>query len=125
MIPAFIAEEIEELRAEGYTVGVMEAEGWFNVVFSGYPFPPGYSKASTQLLIKLPLSYRNGKPDMFWVDEDMKLKGGGAPRSADSIEPALGKRWRRFSWHPQNWNPAADNIKTYLEFINRRLAQPT
>lgn len=125
MIPAFITEEIEQLRAEGHTVEVTEAEGWYNVVFSSYPLPPGYSKGSTQLLIKLPLSYRNGKPDMFWVDEDVKLKGGGVPRSADTIEPALGKRWRRFSWHPQGWNPAADNIKTYLEFVNRRLAQLT
>lgn len=125
MIPAFITEEIEQLRAEGHAVEVTEAEGWFNVVFSSYPLPPGYSKELTQLLIRLPLSYRNGKPDMFWVDEDMKLKGGGVPRSADSIEPALGKRWRRFSWHPQNWNPAGDNVKTYLEFVNRRLAQLT
>lgn len=125
MIPAFMTEEAEQLRAEGYTVEVTEAEGWFNVVFSSFSLPPGYSKAVTELLIKLPLSYPNGTPDMFWVDEDVTLKDGGVPGSADAIEPALCKRWRRFSWLPQNWNPAADNIKTYLEFIYQRVVQST
>ncbi len=125
MIPPFITEEVEELRKAGHALEVVEAEGWFNLVFSSYPLPPGFNKPRTQLLVKLPLSYRNGKPDMFWVEEDVLLKDGRVPRSADSIEQALGKRWRRFSWHPQNWNPAADNIATYLEFINRRLAQAT
>jgi Prokaryotic E2 family E len=123
MIPEFLSGEIEQLRAKGYTVEVTEAEGWFNVVFPNYPLPSGFNKAVTQLLIKLPLSYRNGKPDMFWVDEDLTLKNGSVPRSGDSIEPALGRKWRRFSWHPQNWNPASDNLTTYLEFVNNRLSK--
>ena len=123
MIPEFLNEEIAQLRAVDYSVDVTEAEGWFNVVFSNYPLPSGFNKAVTQLLIKLPLSYRNGKPDMFWVDEDLTLKEGGVPKSADSIEQALEKKWRRFSWHPQNWNPATDNLTTYLEFVNNRLSK--
>ena len=123
MIPEFLNEEIEQLRADGYSVDVAEAESWFNVVFSNYPLPSGFNKAVAQLLIKLPLSYRNGKPDMFWTDEDLTLKNGGVPQSADSIEQALGKKWRRFSWHPAKWNPATDNLKTYLEFVNNRLSK--
>jgi len=123
MIPDFIIEEIEALRGAGYKVEVIEAEGWFNVVFTSYPLPSGYNKPATDLLARLPLSYRNGKPDMFWTDTDLRLQNGGTPRSADSVEQALGKQWRRFSWHAQNWNPATDNLSTYLEFVNRRLAQ--
>ena len=123
MIPEFVTQEVEALRHAGYVVEVIEADGWLNVVFPNHGLPPGYNKRATQLLVRLPLSYCNGKPDMFWADEDLRLQNGGIPRSADCLEPALGKHWRRFSWHLQNWNPATDNLFTYLEFVNRRLAQ--
>lgn len=116
MIPEFIVGEVDALRRAGYEVEAIEAEGWFNVVFSKYRLPPGYNKPDTTLLFKLPLSYRNGKPDMFWTEEDLRLQSGVIPRSADSIESAV-------SWHPQNWNPATDDVTTYLEFVNQRLAQ--
>jgi hypothetical protein len=123
MITGIITSEVEQLRASGYSADLIEAEGWFNLIFSNYTLPPGYTKSATQLLIKLPLSYPNGKPDMFWVDEDVLLKNGSVPQSAEVVEQLLNKKWRRFSWHPQNWNPSVDNVTTYLEFINRRLAK--
>jgi hypothetical protein len=123
MLPSQLVEEVEELRREGYSVDLIEAEGWANVVFHGYRVPPGYSKASTELLLKFPISYPNGRPDMFWTDEDLTLAGGQIPLNADTIETPLGKRRRRFSWHPQNWNPGVDNLRTYLEFVNNRLAK--
>lgn len=123
MLPTQLVEEVEELRREGHSIDLTEAEGWANVVFHNYPVPPGYSKASTELLLKFPISYPNGRPDMFWTDEDLTLAGGQVPRNADAIETPLGKRWRRFSWHPQNWNPGTDNLRTYLEFVNNRLSK--
>ena len=123
MIPEQLVREVEALRAEGRSVDLTEAEGFANVVLHSYPLPPGYNKATTELLVKVPVSYPNGRPDMFWVDEDLLLKDGRCPKSADSIETPLGKKWRRFSWHPQGWNPGTDNLRTYLEFVNGRLAK--
>jgi hypothetical protein len=123
MIPEQLAQEAEVLRAEGQSVDLIEAEGLVNLVLHSYPLPPGYNKATTELLVKIPASYPNGRPDMFWVDEDLLLKDGRCPRSADLIETILGKKWRRFSWHPQGWNPGTDNLRTYLEFVNARLAK--
>lgn len=123
MIPVLLFQEIEECRKEGYSVDVLEADGWANVVFHNYAIVSGYNKSATELLLKIPMSYPNGRPDMFWTDEDLVLRGGGIPRNADAIEPALGKRWRRFSWHLQNWNPGVDNLRTYLEFVNNRLTK--
>lgn len=125
MIPAHVTQEVEHLRQKGYAVEVVEAEGWFNLVFEAYQLPPGYNKPATKLLLRLPLAYPNGRPDMFWTDEDLTFKDGKVPKNAESIEVVLGKGWRRFSWHPQNWNPAADDLRTYLEFVNRRLSQLT
>lgn len=123
MLPPQLVEEVEELRREGTAIELIEAEGWANVVIRKHIVPKGYSKGLTDLLMKFPLSYPNGRPDMFWTDEDLTLDGGKIPQSADSIETVLGSRWRRFSWHPQNWNPGVDNLRTYLEFVNNRLAK--
>jgi hypothetical protein len=123
VLPSPITDEVNTLKEEGYTVEVIESEGWANIVFHSYPVPPQFSKPFTDLLVKLPLSYPNGRPDMFWTDDDLAFKDGRIPRSAEQIETALGKRWRRFSWHPQNWIPGTDNLQTYLEFVNNRFAK--
>jgi hypothetical protein len=123
MIPAQLIEEIQSLEKNGYSIDVVEGDGWANAVFHDYPVPAGYCKKSTELLLRIPLSYPNGRPDMFWTDEDLTLIGGGIPRSAEQIELALGKQWRRFSWHPQSWNPGVDSLRTYVEFVNTRLAK--
>jgi hypothetical protein len=123
MIPEHIVKEIEDLRKEGHSIDLIESEGWANAILGNLPVPAGYNKTLTSLLIKLPMSYPNGRPDMFWTDEDLILKDGRVPRNADVIEIALEKKWRRFSWHPQSWNPGTDNLHTYLEFVNSGLVK--
>lgn len=122
-MPVQLLEDVDELRKDGHAIDVIEADGWANTIFHGYAVPPGYTKNATELLLRIPMAYRNARPDMFWTDEDLTLKGGQIPRNADVIEDILGKRWRRFSWHPQNWNPGSDNLRTYLEFVNNRLTK--
>jgi len=123
MIPEQIIREVENLRVEGFSIELVEEEGFAYVIFQDYPVPRSYSKASTGLLLKIPLSYPNGRPDMFWTDEDLLLANGQEPNQANVIETPLGKRWRRFSWHPQAWNPASSNLRMYLEFVNLGLAK--
>lgn len=121
-LPKQLDEEIENMRNEGHTVEVIEADGLIYLIFKDYPLPKGYNKSTTPLLLKVPLSYPNGNLDMFWTDPELHLEGGGSQAST-SEEVILGQRWLRFSWHPQKWNPGKDNLKTFLEFVNRRLGQ--
>lgn len=124
MLPAQLIDEVEALRKEGLAITLTEADGMANILIENHAVVSmNYSKRSTELLLRLALSYPNGRPDMFWTDEDLLLKGGGVPKSADAIEPWLGKRRRRFSWHLTAWNPGVDNLRTYLEFVNNRLAK--
>ncbi len=123
VLPAQLDQEVGALKEEGFAIELQEAEGWVCVIVHNHPVPPGYSKPYTDLLVKCPISYPDGRPDMFWTDEDLTLSGGRAPRSADTIEVVLGRRWRRFSYHPQNWNPGVDNLRTYLEFVNTGLTK--
>lgn len=123
MLPSDVTDDVAVLERLGYVVKLIESDGFGNVVFNRYPIPLGYTKTESGLLIRAPLSYRAGRPDMFWTDVDLLLAGGGAPAQAESIETHLGRPWRRFSWHPSTWNPATDDLRTYLEFIDNRLAK--
>lgn len=122
MVTQLLSNEIEGLCQEGYKIDMVEDGGIYYLIFNDYPLPRGYNKSSTKLLLKVPLSYPNGNLDMFWTDPDIRLEGGGGQAST-SDETALGQKWLRFSWHPQKWNPGTDNLRTFLEFVNRRLKQ--
>jgi hypothetical protein len=121
-MPQQLSTEITGLQAQGLEVEVHDAGGLWLLIISAYPLPYGYNKTTTQLLLKIPLSYPNGKLDMFWTDHDLRLQESTG-QAATSFETLLGRQWLRFSWHPAKWCPGADNIFTFLEFVNRRLLQ--
>lgn len=123
MLPQDLIDDVAVLKKDGYVVQLIEDVGMGNVVFERYPIPRGYNMAESGLLLRVPLSYRAGRPDMFWTHSELTLVGGGTPAQGDHIETYLDRRWRRFSWHLQNWNPAADDLRTYLEFVDNRLAK--
>ena len=125
MLSNQLVEEVRALCEGGLTATLTEADGVANVLIPNYPVRSRhYNKTSIELLLRPALSYPNGKPDMFWTDEDFLLKSGGVPKGADVIETWLGKRRRRFSWHLSSWNPGSDNLQTFLAFIENRLAKP-
>lgn len=121
MIPEKLQQEINCLKKDGMCFGIASVGGMIHIVCPDYLLPKGYNKTITKLLLRLPLSYPNGRPDMFWVDSDLELENGTIPKQAGTIETYLDKSWRRFSWHPNSWNPNKDNLNTFLEFVNCRL----
>ena len=125
MLPNQLVDEVRALCEEGLAATLTEADGVANVLIANYPVRVRYyNKAAIDLLLRLALSYPNGKPDMFWTDEEFLLRDGRVPKSAEVIETWLGKRRRRFSWHLSSWNPGSDNLQTFLAFIENRLAKP-
>ncbi|MDD5463360.1 MAG: E2/UBC family protein [Methylococcales bacterium] len=121
MIPEQITQELDELNKDGIVITAeAKDDGFIHLLSDAYPLPSGYNKKLTKLLIKLPKSYPNGKPDMFWADLDLELSSGPF-KEGISIENIYGVQWKRFSWHLKHWNPGHDSLKTYLEFINRGL----
>lgn len=120
---AVIDKEVEELRQKGFGVARSDTDKFAILIIDAYRLPAGWSKEETRLMLKLPASYPNGKPDMFWTDEDLMLANGSVPEKGDVIEEHNGEKWRRFSWHPKSWTPGRDNIHTFLAFVDRRLAQ--
>lgn len=121
-MPQQLTHEVDYLRAEGHEIEVHEESGLILLIIKAYPLPHGYNKAIANLLLKIPLSYPNGKLDMFWTDPDLRLQESSGQANT-TLETILGTQWLRFSWHPQKWNPGVDNLLTFLEFVNRRLMQ--
>ena len=114
--PRLVAEIAElELRPE-----ITEDGSVINLVFRNYPIPPGYNSSSTDLLIRVPRSYPDAGPDMFWTSPSLTLANGAEPQSGNSIETYLDRQWRRFSWHII-WKPTVDNLAAYIHFVRRRL----
>ncbi len=119
-----IREAAKVLEGMGYSVTLYEDGGQGILVIADYPLGSGWSKSSTRVLLKLPASFPAGKPDMFWTDRDLVRANGTVPKQAAHVEVILGEPWRRFSWHPSSWTPGVDDIRTFLEFVARRLADP-
>lgn len=122
-IPEEIARQVKALQVDGRAISVSRgADSHYHITDSDRRLPPGYNKPAATILVRLPASYPNGNPDMFWADHDLRLASGGMPQNC-SVEQIEGRPWLRFSWHPRKWNPGADDLGTYLEFVELRLIQ--
>lgn len=121
-IPPRLERELTELRLEN-TIDASEDGGWINVIIQAFPLGEGFNMSSSNLLIRIQLTYPDAGPDMFWVEVGVLLANGQPPQAAEAIETIQGRNWRRFSWHRQAWNPSVDNLHGYLEFIRRRLRE--
>ena len=122
MIPQDLTDDLKEL---GYVFEVLEEANKVYVRFENFAIPSDkFSMSATQLLIFTTPLYPKTNFDMFWTDENLVLKNGNVPKNAEVIETHLGKRWRRFSYHPYNnkpWNPALDDVGSFIEHVRERL----
>ena len=119
-IPPRLEKELQELR-ETFTIEVSEDADYVLMVIKEFPLGEAFNMATSDLLLKVPKAYPDASPDMFWTHEEVKYADGRTPQAAENIEDALGKKWRRFSWHRPAWNPTIDNMHGHIEFIKSRL----
>ena len=125
MIPEELTRDLESLASRGFVYTIIEDGPKIYILFKDFPLPTEvYNMEKTDLLIFTTPHYPNAGFDMFWTDETLTLKNGGIPKQAETIEIHLGKRWRRFSYHPYNikpWNPSEDNVVRFVEYVQQRL----
>jgi hypothetical protein len=115
-------EEIEVLRQK--YPDLTHGDDW--VLIPVFPLPAGrFNKQDSKVLFTIPVGYPNTGPDNFAVDGDLRLKDGASapafnPGSNVSgwVVPIPGD-WGWFSWHPQQWRPAAtaDKGDNLLGFV--------
>jgi Prokaryotic E2 family E len=127
MIPIILVNEIAELLKLSYQIETEIVANRIYIIFKDFLLPDGFNIKKTDLLVWTGINYPSCAFDMFWVNKDLLLFGGAIPKSAQSIEIHLNKKWRRFSIHPYNykpWNPSVDSLNGFLSYINKRLNQP-
>lgn len=125
-LPPQLEGDLKILKEQGYLITANREPPNGNqifIIFDKYPLPKGWNKTETKLLLITDISYPNSKLDMFWVDPGLQLNGGKVPQAGETIETHIGQQWQRFSWHVQKWNPAIDNLITYLGTVDARLGQ--
>ena len=121
-IPPRLEKEIEELR-DTLAVEVLEDSEYVILVLKDFPLGKTFNVPTSDVLFKLPKTYPDAGPDMFWTAPNVTFADGRIPQAAESIEQILGNNWRRFSWHRQPWNPTVDSMHTHLEFVKLRLTR--
>ena len=118
-------QDAEFLSRKGFHYEVTPEGGVLCLVIENYSLPTGYEPSSTSLLLRLPPSYPDGAPDMFWCNPAVRIQSSGAfPVAADQMEPYLGQSWQRFSRHftgANVWVPGRDSLETYLTLIRGAL----
>src|SRR6266487_1364163 len=125
MIPPLIAQHFERLRRlhPGARVREVPAAQGVLVEVPDVPLPPGiWNSQATTVRFIVPFAYPSAPPDSFWTDTGLALRDGRPPQGARP-QPIPGENdpllW--FSWHPQQWDPNAHTISSFLEVVKNRL----
>lgn len=119
-IPPRLEAELVDLRIE-FAIEDSEDNDFIYLIFKAFPLNNDqFNIQFTNLVLKVPKTYPDAGPDMFWVKPNVTFKDGRFPQAADSFENVLGEQWQRFSWH-RPWNPTFDNMHGHVEFIKFRL----
>lgn len=121
-LPPLLQEHINSLERAGYAVDAIPG-AVIGIVIKSYPIPTDiWNESSADLLIITHPTYPNAAIDMFWLDPPISLRRG-VPANATTMEEQFGKEWQRFSWHVGIWDPAHDNLLTYLRVVDDRLSR--
>ena len=125
MISAELIQDSVILKERGFNYEIIEEGPKIHILFKEFSLPLNlYNQEKTDLLIFTTPHYPNAGFDMFWTDIDLRLKNGNIPKQAEHVEVLLGKSRRRFSYHPYQktpWNPADDNIESFVGYVQQRL----
>lgn len=124
-LPPQLETEIEVLRDEGQAVEVIEDGSRYYVVLKNFVLPPTYTPTKVDVMIMPDYQYPQSRLDMYWTDPEVRLFAtGNLPQSADQFEgPFGGRKWQRWSWHYETWDPRCHNVKSHLEVFNDRLSR--
>lgn len=100
---------------------ISAANGWTFLVLPDFQISHGYSRDSTDVLVKLPPGFPDAAPDMFWVNPHLTTCTGVAPRGT-SVETLLGQPWQRFSWHLEAgaWRPGISTLQDFVRCVRSR-----
>lgn len=122
MLPPVDAQYLAE---RGIAHTLTTESGMQCVVLPSFDLPPGYNRASSDLLLRLHAGYPDVPPDMWWFDPAIQRADGKPIPQTHLIEHYLRRSWQRWSRHlpAGQWRSGIDGIESYLALIRRELAR--
>jgi hypothetical protein len=120
-LPERLAADIDDLRATGHDVEVVEDGTRFYVVIKGFELPNGYVPSVTDFMMIADYQNPMSALDMFWTEPHVQCGSGSWPQNADQFVVYGERNWQRWSWHYPGWNPATHTLSTHLEACRDRL----
>lgn len=115
--------ELAYLTSRGEPFEVSTEGNMLCVVIRGYRLPPGYSRPSVDLFLRLPTGFPDLPPDMWWFDPPAQRADGQVIQAADAVEQHLGRAWQRWSRHfnQGQWRSGVDTLESFLALIRKEL----
>ena len=106
-------------QRHGAVTDLAQPNGGRFLIYSDFQIPPEYRPSSVRLLVKLPPTFPDAQPDMFWISPSVVVAATGASPMGTSVEELLGQPWQRFSWHlaAGAWRPGVSELRDYLRCI--------
>ncbi len=103
-----------------------QADGWNHVILTKFQLSEVYKPNLIDVLVKLPPTFPDAQPDMFWASPRVTLADGRQPQ-ATSDESIGSETWQRFSWHlrPGVWKPGVSTFADFIRCIRSRFVAGT
>ena len=126
LTPERLQREVQLLQRRFEKVGHDGSGAW--ILLSQVPLPAGWDRSSTDVLVVIPPGYPATPPDNFFVPVGFRLNSGQSPSNYSESQTINGTQWGQFSFHAQEWNPAAsiedgDNLSTFMVAVTQRLSE--
>jgi hypothetical protein len=113
-----IEREVDRMRLSGQHVSLVSSSE-AAVIYHDLRAHPGSAVAVTDVLVPVPAGYPGQMIDWAYLPDDSPLIGRVKGNPQDHRITALGRSWRRISYHPHNggggpaWNPTLHGFHTY------------
>lgn len=119
-------KEIKLLRKKYGSLQHGENLEW--ILFKEFPYPTGWNRDESELLILVPQGYPATPPTGFCVTAGLRTASGASPSNYSEGASYLGKQWGQFSYRAETWNPSedlldGDNLLTFMIGVERRLKE--
>jgi hypothetical protein len=117
------ANDLACLAARGLDHSISNEANMICIVVRNYPLPPGYDRASADLLLRLQPGFPDIAPDMWWFDPAVRRADGKPIPATDITEHHVGRAWQRWSRHfgGGQWKSGIDTLESFLALIRREL----
>jgi|SRR5580704_3116988 hypothetical protein len=116
--PSSLTAQFEQIRHRypGSTLEAIEhGAHWLTV--PDVPLPKGFNRKKTTFYVEVPPGYPGVSPARFWVDGDVRYRGGGLPHLSYLYEKRGVERLLCF-WCVQRWSPW-DTLRGYVQAMQQ------